>query len=158
MGKISFTKGKSIFIVDLTLIPIFILVIYSGLNLHVAGHKQTHEIWVYWAHYHIIVGVLSLIAGGLHIRAHLGWYKSLIKKGLAKKSRITVILSLLFLIEIITGIILVFFIDGGNSSVGMWHYRFGLVMISFLLIYLVSRFGLMMKGVGCNKKNKHLEK
>lgn len=147
-SKLSLTKGKSIFIVDLILIPVFALVIYSGVKLHVAGHADDHDIWEYWAHYHIITGILSIVFGGLHIKAHWGWYKGLIKKGIGKKSRITAILSLLFLIEIITGMILIFFIEGGNSAVGMWHYRLGLAMAFFLLIHLISRFSLMMKGLG----------
>ncbi|MFV0553364.1 MAG: DUF4405 domain-containing protein [Mangrovibacterium sp.] len=147
----SLTKGKSIFIIDLILIPVFILVIYSGLKLHIAGHADNHEVWAYWAHYHIIVSVLSLIFGWLHIKAHWGWYKSLVKKGIGKKSRVTPLLSLLFLIEIITGIILVFFIEGGNSAVGMWHYRLGLALILLVLIHLISRFSLMAKGLGWKK-------
>lgn len=152
--KISLTKGKSIFIVDLILIPVFVLVIYSGLKLHVAGQADNHEIWEHWAHYHIITGILSIIFGWLHVKAHWGWYKGLVRKGIGKKSRVTLILSLLFLIEITTGIILVFFIEGGNSSVGMWHYRLGLAMILFLLIHLISRFSLMMKGLGWRKKRR----
>lgn len=151
--KTSLTKGKSIFIVDLILIPTFVLVIYSGLKLHIAGHADNHDIWEYWTHYHIITAILSLIFGTLHIKAHWGWYKSLIKKGLGKKSPITLILSILFLIEIVTGIILVFFINGGNSSVGMWHYRLGLLMIIFILIHLITRFSLMIKGLGWKKRN-----
>lgn len=151
--KVLFTKVKPMFVVDLILIPVFVLLIYSGLKLHVVGKINNHDIWGYWAHYHIIISILSLIFGGLHIKVHWGWYKSLIKKGLGKKSRITVLLSLLFLIEIITGIILVLFIEGGNSSVGMWHYRFGLVMILLLLIHFISRFSLMMKGLGFKKNN-----
>lgn len=152
MGKVSFTKGKSIFIVDLILIPVFALVIYGGLKLHVAGHNYNHDTWAYWAHYHIIVGILFLIVGGLHIKAHWSWYKSLIKKGIGKKSRVTITLSVIFLIEIITGIFLIFFIEGGNSIVGMWHYRLGLLMIVFILIHLVTRFSIMMRGLGWKKK------
>ncbi|MFV0310336.1 MAG: DUF4405 domain-containing protein [Dysgonomonas sp.] len=150
--KISLTKGKSIFIIDLILIPVFVLVIYSGLKLHAAGKVDNHDIWEYWAHYHIITGVLSIFFGWLHIKAHWGWYKGLIKKGVGNKSRITLTLSLLFLIEIITGIILVIFIEGGNSSVGMWHYRLGLVMILIILIHIVSRFSLLIRGLGWKKK------
>ncbi|MBB4034704.1 hypothetical protein GGR21_000591 [Dysgonomonas hofstadii] len=152
--KISLIKGKPIFIVDLILIPVFALVIYSGLKLHVAGHISGHDTWTHWTHFHVITAILSLLFGGLHVKAHWGWYKSLIKNGIGKKSKITTILSVLFLIEIITGVILVFFIEGGNSSAGIWHYRLGLVMIVFVLIHIITRFSLMMKGLGWNRKKK----
>ncbi|NDV78291.1 hypothetical protein D0T57_04820 [Dysgonomonas sp. 511] len=141
------TKGKSVFIVDLILIPIFILVTYSGLKLHIAGDVGNHDIWSSWAHFHIIVSIISLIAGWLHIKAHWGWYKGLLKKGLAKKSKVTVALSILFLALVITGIILVLFADGGNSATGLWHYRLGLIMVILLIVHFVTRFSLLKKGL-----------
>jgi len=152
-GKLSLTKGKSIFIVDLILIPVFILLIYSGLKLHIAGHTEDHEIWSYWANYHVIASIISIITGGLHIKAHWNWYKSLMKKGLGKKSKITLFLSLLFFVLVLTGIILVFFVSGPNSFTGLWHYRLGLVMTVLFIIHLITRLPLLMKGLG-RKKNK----
>ena len=145
-SKISLLKGKGIFIVDLILIPVFILVIYTGLKLHVAGKIDNHDIWSFWAHLHIIVSIISLIFGWLHIKAHWGWYKSLIKKGIGKKSKVTLFLSVLFLLLVITGVILVLFINGGNSHIGLWHYRLGLIMIPLLIIHLVTRFQLIVKA------------
>ncbi|SHF35418.1 hypothetical protein [Dysgonomonas macrotermitis] len=145
--KISLTKGKSIFIIDLILIPVFVLVIYTGFELHFAGGTNDHDIWSYWCHLHIIVSIISLIVGWLHVKAHLGWYKSIIKNGLGKKSKITLILTFLFVILILTGIVLIFFVEGGNSALGLWHYRFGLVMTVLLVIHLIARFPLLLKGL-----------
>jgi archaellum biogenesis protein FlaJ (TadC family) len=154
MGKkFSLTKGKNVFIVDSSLIIIFILLIYSGLELHVAAHGSDHAEWEFWANYHVITGIVSLIAIYFHVKAHWGWYKSLFNRGIGKKSRVTVIISLLFFILTITGIILVFFIDGGNSSVGLWHYRLGLVITAFLLAHTISRFPLIIKGLRKRKKD-----
>jgi len=149
MAKVSFTRGKSIFIVDLSLIPIFILVIYSSFKLHIAGHTNNynHDAWSYWAHFHVIISITSLLVGWLHIKAHWRWYKSLIKKGIDKKSKITLSLSVLFLLLTITGIILIFFVKGGNSIIGSWHYRLGLIMIPLLIIHLVTRFHLIVKAL-----------
>ncbi|MDU1904815.1 MAG: DUF4405 domain-containing protein [Dysgonomonas sp.] len=152
-SKFSLTKGKSIFIVDILLIPIFILVIYSGLELHIAGHDTDHEIWSHWAHIHIITSVVSLIVGSLHIKAHWNWYKGLVKKGWNRKSKVTISISFLFLILTITGIVLVLFIDGGNSSVGLWHYRLGLIMTALLVIHTISRFPLIIKGLKKKRKD-----
>lgn len=101
----------------------------------------------------IITGFLSLTVGGFHIKAHWAWYRNFIKSGIGKKSKVTIVLSVLFLMETITGIILILFLEGGNSSIGMWHYRLGLVMIVFILIHITTRFSLMMKGLGWKKKD-----
>ena len=90
----------------------------------------------------IITGFLSLTVGGFHIKAHWAWYRNFIKSGIGKKSKVTIVLSVLFLI-----------LEGGNSSIGMWHYRLGLVMIVFILIHITTRFSLMMKGLGWKKKD-----
>ena len=151
--RISLTKGKAIFIIDLILIPVFAFIVYTGLKLHIAGHEQNyvHEVWSNWAKLHIISSITSLIFGWLHVKAHWAWYKKIFKKTKRKKSKSTTILSLIFLIEIITGIILIFFINGANSNVGMWHYRIGLAMILFILIHTINRFSIMMKGLGFAK-------
>ena len=149
MTKLSFTKEKSVFIIDLILLPIFILVVYTGLKLHIAGHDDNynHNIWEYWTHLHIIVSIVSLFLGWCHVKAHWGWYKGLIKKGVRHKSKITLSLSILFLILTITGVILILFVGGANSAIGLWHYRLGLAMILFLLIHFISRFSMLIKGL-----------
>jgi len=149
MAKVSLTRGKAIFIVDLSLVPIFILIIYSGLRIHIAGNTNdyNHDVWSYWAHFHIIVSAISLFVGWLHIKAHWGWYKSLINKGIGKKSKTTLSLSVLFLLLTITGIILMFFVEGGNSIIGLLHYKLGLIMIPLLIIHLVTRFHLIVKAL-----------
>lgn len=154
MKKKSFTKRISPFVVDLILIPIFACLLYSGLKLHETGHTYNHDTWVFWAYYHIIAAVLFLIIAGWHIKGHEAWYRSLIKKGVGKKSRITIVLTLLFLIEVLTGIILILFVNGANSPLGLGHYKLGLIMALLVLIHLVSRFTIMIKGLGWRKKKK----
>jgi len=154
--KFSLIKGKSIFIVDIVLIPLFILLIYSGLKLHYADHQNEHHIWEYWAEYHVIVSIILLVAIWLHVKAHWSWYKTLVKKGIQKKSKITIGLSILFIILIMTGILLVFFIDGGNSHVGLFHYWVGLLMVILSIIHIISRFHLLVKGLGLKKHIKSL--
>lgn len=153
-NKFSLTKGRFIFFVDLSLIPIFILLTYSGVMLHTASHIANHAEWEYWAEYHTIAGIISLIAGWLHVKAHWSWYKGLFKKGIGKKSKVTVIVSVLFLVLIITGLILILFINGGNSPVGLWHYRLGLGMALLLIVHTATHFSVLMKGLGLKKKNR----
>ncbi|MDH6308778.1 hypothetical protein M2451_001344 [Dysgonomonas sp. PFB1-18] len=154
----SLTKGKSIFIIDALLIPVFILLTYTGLKLHVADHVDNHEVWAFWAHWHIVVGIVTLVLGYLHVKAHWVWYKGLIKNGAGKKSKVTIVISILFVILVVTGIILVFFIEGGNSSVGLWHYRLSLLMVALLIAHTVKRFPIMMKGLKNKRKTEKSKK
>ena len=45
---------KRIFMIDWGLLPSFILSVYTGIELHVAGHGNNHEIWHDWAIFHVI--------------------------------------------------------------------------------------------------------
>ncbi|MBR4846474.1 MAG: hypothetical protein IKU98_08675, partial [Bacteroidaceae bacterium] len=78
---------------------------------------------------------------------HWGWYKSLITKGLGKKSRITVGLSLIYLIASVTGIVLLA-VEGANTGVGLWHYKIGILLTLIGLGHLVKRFPILRKSIG----------
>lgn len=153
-NKLSLTKGRSVFMVDLSLILVFMLLIYSGLMLHVTSHITNHAEWEYWAEYHSIVGLVSLVLGWLHIKAHWNWYKGLFKNGIGKRSKVTVVVSILFLVLIVTGLILIFFVNGGNSPIGLWHYRFGLAIALLLIVHTAARFPLLTKGLGAKKPDR----
>ena len=57
------------------LVPLFILVLHTGIKLHIAGHGTDHDIWHYWAIFHIITSLLFTIFGVMHVKHHWGWYK-----------------------------------------------------------------------------------
>lgn len=145
------------------------------------GGTPDHDVWVYQAAFHIVAAVLFIIFGWLHVKAHWGWYRRVFLRngavdcgsvdaksgngngsenakdggntvGSRRKSRATVILSALFLVETLTGVFLIAFVEGGNSGVGMWHYVLGLAMIAFFLWHLIRRFAIMVKGLGRRKK------
>ena len=56
------------------------------------------------------------------ITTHSGWCKRVIRKEIGKKSKITVTLSILFLLVLVTGIILLG-ANGANSDMGLWYYK-----------------------------------
>ncbi|MGL6180256.1 MAG: DUF4405 domain-containing protein [Tannerellaceae bacterium] len=154
MSSFNLTKGKSIFIIDALLFPIFLLVIYTGIKLHTVGHlyESDHEAWSMWAHSHIIISALSILGFYLHIKAHWGWYKRIFSKGIGSKSKTTAILSFLYLILLFTGIQLALFIDESDSPVGLWHYKLGLLMSVLLLVHFITRFSTLKKGLFIRKK------
>lgn len=137
---------KRIFVVDWTLVPSFILCAFSGIKLHVAGHGQWHEEWHNWAVFHVVASFVLLVLVYLHVKMHWSWYKGIFQKGLGKKSRVTFFLSILFLFVTLTSIMLLM-VEGGNSSMGMWHYRIGLLMIVFAVTHILKRWSVLKKSL-----------
>ncbi len=126
------------FVVDWILVAVFIWTAFTGLELHAAGHGGSHELWHNWAVFHIIASILFVIATLFHVQTHWGWYKGWVKHGLGKKSRVTVIVSILFVILLVTGLILLG-VDGANPSIGLWHYKIGIVSSLLFLGHIIKR-------------------
>lgn len=137
---------KRIFIIDWMLIPSFLLSAYTGIELHLAGHGMCHDVWHNWAVFHVLVSFMFLAFVVLHVKMHVSWYKSILQKGLGNKSRITFSLSILFLILSLTGLVLLVK-EGGNTCVGKWHYRVGLLMIVFSVLHIVKRWSVLRKSI-----------
>ena len=127
-------------ITDWLLIPVSIASVITGFGLHVAGKNAPHEVLEQWAAAHVVATVLFLVLGILHVRHHWAWYKSLLGKGLGKKSRVTLLLTITFLFLSVTGVILIVAIDGPNSTTGHLHYLFGLLLTILSLWHIVKRW------------------
>lgn len=122
------------------LLPLaFMVSAVSGICLHIAGHGTSHEVWHNWAVAHVLSSLLWLISATFHIRRHGRWYKAIISKGIGRKSRMTLALSVVFLIVIVTGIVLLACVDGANSAIGLWHYWLGFVLMALSLIHIIRR-------------------
>lgn len=147
---------KKIFVIDWTLIPVFVLSAFSGIQLHVARHGASHEVWHHWAVFHIISSILFLIAVILHVQTHWGWYKSLIKSGLGKKSKAAVAVTLFFVVLATTGLVL-FGVEGANSKVGLWHYRIGLVASVLFLEHIIRRLPMLRKTIQGRREARRLQ-
>lgn len=131
--------------IDLALIPVFIILVVSGIGIHVTDEVSQHHIWHNWAVAHVIAATLFLILGIYHIIGHWPWFRSMAKT-LKKKSRITMILTLVFIFETISGLILLAFTDGGNSHIGLWHWWVGLFMTLFGILHLLKRWKILKTG------------
>ena len=130
---------------DLLLIPVSIASVITGFGLHVAGKNTPHEVWEQWAAAHVVATVLFLVLGILHVWHHWTWYKSLFSKGLGKKSRVTLLLTISFLFLVVTGVILIVAIDGPNSTMGYLHYLFGLLLTLLSLWHIAKRWKALVK-------------
>lgn len=130
---------KTSFTIERLLPLAFVASAVSGIGLHIAGHETSHEVWHNWAVAHVLSSLLWLISGVYHIKRHGRWYKAIASKGIGKKSRMTLALSVVFLIVAATGIVLIACVDGANSAIGLWHYWIGLLLIVFSLIHSIRR-------------------
>ena len=137
---------KKIFVIDWILVFAFVLSAFSGIGLHIAGHGNSHELWHNWAISHVLTSVLFFIAVIFHIKTHWGWYKGVIKNGIAKKSKVTAVLSIIFLFVSVTGFILLG-INGANSDIGLWHYKIGIATMSLCIGHILKRTHLLLKSL-----------
>lgn len=130
--KTSFATGR--------LLPLaFVASAVSGVGLHIAGHGADHEVWHNWAVAHVLSSFLWLISVAYHTKRHGRWYKAIASNGIGRKSRMTLALSVVFLIVVVTGIVLLACVDGANSAIGLWHYKIGLLLITLSLIHIAKR-------------------
>lgn len=137
---------KKIFVIDWSLVFVFVLSAFSGIGLHIAGHGINHELWHNWAVFHVLTSFLFFVISIFHITTHWGWYKGIIKNGLGKKSKITVVLSVVFFLVSVTGIILLG-VDGANSYIGLLHYKIRIVTIVLCIGHLLKRISLLRKSL-----------
>lgn len=137
---------KRTFVIDWILICVFVLSAFSGIELHIAGHNDNHELWHNWAVGHVLTSFLFFIVVIFHIRTHWGWYKGAIRNGIRKKSKVTIVLSVIFLLVSVTGFILLG-ITGANSNIGLWHYKIGIAMIICSTGHILKRIHLLRKSL-----------
>ena len=138
---------KKIFVIDWWVTIFFLIIAVSGFGMHISGTRCTHEVWHNWAVVHTLSSIGFLISGIMHIQSHWAWYKGWFSKGLGNKSRVTALLSIIFVAISITGILLIAVIDGANSGLGLWHYRLGIAMTIIGLGHFIKRFRILKKSL-----------
>ena len=136
---------KKIFAIDWIMIITFVPSICSGIGLHIAGHGTDHEVWHNWAVLHVFSSLLFLVAAIFHIKTHWSLYRSSVRSGLGHKSPVTAVLSVVFVFVVVTGVVLLG-IEGAGSSVGVWHYRTGIVVSILSVGHLLKRISLLRRG------------
>ena len=137
---------KHIFLTGWTMIPLFILTAFSGIVLHITGHGSNHGLWHNWAVCHILSSLIFLAIAILHVKQHWGWYKGIVRNGIGHKSKITVLLSAIFLLASVTGFTLLG-VNGAKSGIGLWHYKIGIVTIVFSIGHIQKRGKLLFKSL-----------
>lgn len=149
-NRVTKKRIKPLFIVDLLMALLAMASAWTGIEIHYAGHFQGHGVWHTWAVVHLFVNVAWFITCFLHCKHHWAWYKSLFKgrQSFSRKSKVTLVLSIIFTITALTGISLLIFAEGQGSRLGHWHYILGLVLAVIGLGHFLKRFSILRKGLG----------
>ncbi|MCC8070420.1 MAG: hypothetical protein LIO90_01290 [Bacteroidales bacterium] len=122
------------------LIIAFVLTAVSGVFCHVIndGSPTDHHVWVKFQVLHIIISVLFVVLTFRHIKLFKKWFSRWDKKALQHKSKNTIFVSLVLLLLVISGLALLF-IEGGDSAVGLWHYRLGVLFMALCGFHSIRR-------------------
>lgn len=143
-----------IYFTDLALVPLFMVTLYAGIALHLAGHDGNHDAWHNWAVVHTIAGLLFAAFGILHVKTHWTWYK--VRKANDIRSKSVWLLSFVFIGEVVTGVLLLLWVDGADSLTGLLHYKIGLIAGVLGILHILRRFRFLSKGFTenlCGDKN-----
>lgn len=139
-------QAKMIYGTDLSLVVWFAVTVFSGLELHAMEHVADLRGWRLWALVHLLFGVLFTLFTVLHVAAHWPWYKSL-KRGLGRKSVLTLCLSVVIVPVVGTGFWLLFTAGGAGIHVGQFHYKTGILAGVLGFCHLLARFPLLVRGL-----------
>lgn len=138
-------KVNKIFKVDAWMIPVFTFLIITGFGIHISGESGNHHSWIIWSAFHVLCAVAFLILVYFHIRQHIGWFKTLLK-GNVKGRGITITLATVMTFEIISGIILLVFVEGEGSILGHLHWVVGYILAIIGTVHYLKRFQRLKNG------------
>lgn len=138
---------KKIFIIDWWLLALFTVTLVSGIALHIAGHEGTTLVWHIWAALHSAVSLSFITAVALHLSTHNGWMRTVFDRRPDRRRTLVLLLGAFSAATMATGIALLF-IYGANTSVGLWHYRLGILTGIMALGHTAKRFPVLRKSIG----------
>lgn len=144
-----------ILIVNLGLLFVGLIMIFSGLLIQIKyhmGHHDTTDItnhvlginYFGWSNIHKISIIFISIIIIFHIIQHWKWYKTIIKKKLFSKNRQVLILTLVFIIVAITGYIpWIIKLKGGDEIIQKTfieiHDKLALILFVYLILHVTKR-------------------
>lgn len=130
--------------IDRALVPVFVGMVWTGLELHAARHAVTPSIVAQHSARHIAAAALFLLLAGLHLLGHWGWYRALKTGGCKGRHRRMVLLfSIVFLLVAVSGLILLLSGAGRALHFGIFHYLLGLIFVIMGLLHLLKRLRIL---------------
>lgn len=137
---------KPVFRTDVLMAVLFVASVITGVNIHLADHADTHEMWHNWSGAHVVVNVVFLVVASVHIKQHWGWFKSFFKaKDLKRK--ITRFVTIAFLAVVASGIYLLLFAEGPGTHARLVHWWIGVIFTVVGLGHFIKRFPILKKGI-----------
>lgn len=140
------TKKTKLKICDITLLPLTLLMLASGVQLEVM-----HGGGLVWLIVHIILGLIFMGFVGWHIFLHFGssdWFARFHKL----KSQFTRILWWVGLLTLVSGIAVIFqwCIHFGHSPLGGIHGKLGFLMILLIIFHVAKRYNFYTRCCSCS--------
>ncbi len=140
-------RNRFVFLTDLMLAGAFVLLLGTGIALHMAGHAACHGSWHGWAACHTVAGLLFAGLAVIHIKSHRSWYKGLKTagcKGARKKAVLA--LSVVFAAAVLSGAALLF-VGRGHCHAGLLHYKIGIAAAALAIFHILQRLKILRKGI-----------
>jgi len=171
-NKINKKHNFNNFIINNLLLVVGLAMMFSGLVLQIGFHMGEHQVdapivqpqsiqyeqlraiditkivcgfnYPDWSAIHKVVIVLFSLLMIYHTYVHWKWYKGVITKHLVGRNRQVFILSVLFLLVAVTGLIpWVIDLTGGSETLRMHfieiHDKITLILIVFLILHIIKR-------------------
>lgn len=139
-------KTRFIYLVDLLLVPAFLLTLVSGLGLHAAGHGAGDAARHFCAWFHVLAAAAFLLLGFFHVRSHWGWYRALRHTAFDGRKCAVLAFSVLFAATLLTGVALPV-LPHGAWHAGLLHYQIGLLCSLFGVLHVARRWKRLRQGV-----------
>lgn len=138
---------KKVFVVDWSLLTVFVLTLFSGIAYHIEGHQGTTFAWHIWAVVHTVAGLLFCTTVWAHLATHSKWLRTIADRKPDRRRTLVLLLATLLVVTVATGFCLLF-ICGANTPTGVWHYRLGIVTGLLALEHTAKRFSVLRKTIG----------
>lgn len=128
--------------------PLFITFIFTAATgllcyfIKDSDGDADHHRWVMFQLLHIITSIIFVVFTVRHILPLRKWYVKWGSGQIKRKSFVTLMASLSCFVLLVTGLDLLIFIDGGDSTSGVIHFYTGLVFIVFCAWHCIKRWWL----------------
>lgn len=137
----SMNRGKLIYLTDLSLVPVFVVSLGTGLWLHVEAHVGRHAAGLETCH--IIAGVLFVLLAAVHVWCHWKWYRNLFSTMSGRKVAL-LLFSVAALAVVVSGIVLWSGCFGGHLC--LLHYQAGIVAGMMGIVHILKRRRFLVSG------------
>ena len=132
-------RNNLIILTDLALIPSFFLSACTGLQLHLAGHMETMDLWHRTAALHTLFSLIFLVLALLHVFTHKAWYRNLPLHHMGKCTMV-VLLTVIFAMTILSG---VYALASDITRVGILHYKTGIFLTILGILHIIKRLRIL---------------